>query len=364
MKRCFSEVLTIINGRNQKEVEDVNGQFPIYGSGGIMGYANQSLCPAETVIIGRKGSINNPLFSSQPFWNVDTAFGLVPDRSVLLPKYLYYFCKKFDFLKLNTTVTIPSLTKANLLNIEIEVPNLSVQENRINKLGMIDRVLETNSELLGQLDNLVKSRFIEMFGLPGTDPKGLGLETLDHLCTINPKKNKDSRLEDEKLKASFIPMSSVSEDGLITNAEIKTVGELKKGFTYFEDNDVSFAKITPCMENGKGAVVHNLENGIGFGSTEFHVLRPKENCNSTWLYTLLSFPKFRTDAARHMTGSAGQRRVPAQYLASYRTVIPAITQQNQFAQFAERTAKSKLAIQKSIDELEILKKSLMQEYFG
>lgn len=161
MKRCFSEVLTIINGRNQKEVEDVNGQFPIYGSGGIMGYANQSLCPAETVIIGRKGSINNPLFSSQPFWNVDTAFGLVPDRSVLLPKYLYYFCKKFDFLKLNTTVTIPSLTKANLLNIEIEVPNLSVQENRINKLGMIDRVLETNSELLGQLDNLVKSRVID-----------------------------------------------------------------------------------------------------------------------------------------------------------------------------------------------------------
>lgn len=110
----FSDVLTIINGKNQSKVENPNGKYPIYGSGGIMGYADDYICESQTVIIGRKGSINKPIFVETPFWNVDTAFGLSAKKDVLLPKYLYYFCEYFDFEKLNTTVTIPSLTKANL----------------------------------------------------------------------------------------------------------------------------------------------------------------------------------------------------------------------------------------------------------
>ena len=94
----FADVLQIINGKNQKLVECENGQYPIYGSGGIMGWANDYICPAETVIIGRKGSINNPIFVDMPFWNVDTAFGLVADKNKLLPKYLYYFCCNFIWL--------------------------------------------------------------------------------------------------------------------------------------------------------------------------------------------------------------------------------------------------------------------------
>lgn len=128
MMAKFSDVLTIINGRNQKQVECENGKYPIYGSGGIMGYANDYICEAETVIIGRKGNINKPIFVETPFWNVDTAFGLCANRKKLNPKYLYYFCEKFDFEKLNTTVTIPSLTKANLLSIEIPLPDLNQQE--------------------------------------------------------------------------------------------------------------------------------------------------------------------------------------------------------------------------------------------
>ena len=123
----FSDVLTIINGRNQKKVENPNGKSPIYGSGGIMGYADDYLCGSETVVLGRKGSINKPTYVETPFGNVDTAFGLSANRDVLLPKYLYYFCKAFDFEKLNTTVTIPSLTKANLLNVQIPLPSLSKQ---------------------------------------------------------------------------------------------------------------------------------------------------------------------------------------------------------------------------------------------
>ena len=96
----FSEVLSIINGRNQKAVENPNGKYPIYGSGGIMGYADDYICKPNTVIIGRKGSINNPIYVETPFWNVDTAFGLESNVDKLFSKYLYYFCLNFDFEKL------------------------------------------------------------------------------------------------------------------------------------------------------------------------------------------------------------------------------------------------------------------------
>ena len=88
----FSDVLTIVNGKNQSKVENPTGKYPIYGSGGVMGYADDYLCDSETVVIGRKGSINKPIYVEEPFWNVDTAFGLVANRDILLPKYLFYFC--------------------------------------------------------------------------------------------------------------------------------------------------------------------------------------------------------------------------------------------------------------------------------
>lgn len=128
MIKKFEDILDIINGKNQKKVENPNGKYPIYGSGGVMGYADEYLCKENTVIIGRKGSINNPIYVEEPFWNVDTAFGLVADQNILLPKYLYYFCVNYDFGKLNTTVTIPSLTKANLLNIQMDVPDMEEQK--------------------------------------------------------------------------------------------------------------------------------------------------------------------------------------------------------------------------------------------
>ena len=91
MEYIFEDVLEIKNGKNQKAVENAEGQYPIYGSGGIMGYADDYICGADTVIIGRKGSINNPIYVTERFWNVDTAFGLSAKRELLLPRYLFYF---------------------------------------------------------------------------------------------------------------------------------------------------------------------------------------------------------------------------------------------------------------------------------
>ena len=137
----WAEVLHIISGKNQRTVSDPAGQYPIYGSGGIMGRANDFLCEAGSTIVGRKGTINRPIFVNERFWNVDTAFGVFPGET-LHPKFLFYFCQSFNFKALDKSTTIPSLAKRDLLNIEMPVPPLPDQERIVSRI----------EELFSQLD--------------------------------------------------------------------------------------------------------------------------------------------------------------------------------------------------------------------
>lgn len=125
--------MTIVSGKDQKAVVSPNGPYPIYGSGGVMGHADDFLCEAGTTIVGRKGTINCPIFVNEPFWNVDTAFGISPGDE-LHPKYLYYFCCSFNFKELDKSTTIPSLAKRDLLQIQMPVPSLSEQESIVSKI--------------------------------------------------------------------------------------------------------------------------------------------------------------------------------------------------------------------------------------
>ena len=135
----WKEVLDIFNGKDYKHVLVNKGGYPVYGSGGIIARANDYICPAGTIIIGRKGSINNPILVNEKFWNVDTAFGIIP-KEVININYLFYFCKQYNFNRLNKATTLPSLTKRDLLEIEINIPDLEEQVKfsgfvaQINKL--------------------------------------------------------------------------------------------------------------------------------------------------------------------------------------------------------------------------------------
>jgi type I restriction enzyme S subunit len=134
----WGNVLKIINGKNQKAVLCPDGEYPIMGSGGEMGRANDYLSPENSIIIGRKGNINKPILVKEKYWNVDTAFGLVPDREKISYNYLYWFCVFFNFERLNKTVTIPSLTKADLLEVKIPTPCIEKQklfDGIVNKLN-------------------------------------------------------------------------------------------------------------------------------------------------------------------------------------------------------------------------------------
>ena len=117
----------------------------------------------------------------------------------------------------------------------------------------------------------------------------------------------------DELDVSFVPMESVNEGGGISMSEIKKLGELIKWYTYFEENDVLFAKITPCMENGKGAIAVSLKNNIAMGSTEYYVFRAIKSEDTQFIYHLTMSGVFRKRAERWMQGSAGHRRVPKDF---------------------------------------------------
>ena len=140
----MKQITSITNGKSQKNVETLNGIYPIYGSGGVIGRANQYLCIAGSTIIGRKGTINNPIFVEEHFWNVDTAFGLKANDAIL-DKYLYYFCLSFDFSKLDKSTAMPSLTKTSIGNVLIPIPPYKEQERIVAK---IDMVFDTMNEIL------------------------------------------------------------------------------------------------------------------------------------------------------------------------------------------------------------------------
>ena len=154
----WKDMLTIVNGKNQKTVENPDGAYPIYGSGGIMGYADKYLCPKNTIIIGRKGNINKPIFVKEPFWNVDTAFGLIADNIHIAPSYLFFYCRIFNFEQLNKAVTIPSLTKSDLLELNTPCPPLVLQQEFAERIDRIEQQRKLISQSIKETEELFNSR--------------------------------------------------------------------------------------------------------------------------------------------------------------------------------------------------------------
>jgi len=150
--------------------------------------------------------------------------------------------------------------------------------------------------------------------------------TFNEFAEINPKLPFNQLSDD--FEVSFIPMSHVQEESGMINLElIKKYKDVKKGFTDFIDGDIIFAKITPCMENGKIAIVKNLHNKIGFGSTEFHVIRLPTNINNKFYFYFVSQDWFRKLAGKNFTGTVGQRRVPTDFMKHVLVPLPPYNEQ-------------------------------------
>ncbi len=197
-------------------------------------------------------------------------------------------------------------------------------------------------------------------------PKGWEVKKLGEICEINPKT--EILLLNENDEVSFIPMASVeAETNIFTESKSK-FSKVKKGYTKFRDDDILFAKITPCMENGKICIVNNLKFGIGFGSTEFHVIRPNKNTLSKYIYYFVSQISFRQMAQIYMTGAVGQRRVPSKILENFEIPLPPLSEQKAIAdKLDDSFAKIENAITNLInakENLKLYKQSVLKSAFN
>ena len=288
----------------------------------------------------------NVLFSKlRPYLNkvvVPDEYGLAttelvplrPNQEKLHKVFLSYLLRSQQFVtfanKISGGTKMPRMPLAELRKFECILPPMSEQLKFVGITEQADK-----SKFVG-----FKSQFIEMFGNPLSSKQKNELKKLGECCCINPRRPNITLHDTDKV--SFVPMSAVSEDGYLVDMIDEEYGNVKKGFTYFENNDVLFAKITPCMENGKGAIAQGLTNGIGMGSTEFHVLRPINEISSPyWLLALTQMPVFRERAAKNMSGTGGQKRVGASYLEHFMVGLPSIEEQRHFETIYKQADKSK-----------------------
>ena len=359
----FADVLEVKNGRNQKSVENPNGKYPIYGSGGIMGYADSYLCDANTVIIGRKGSINNPIFVEEPFWNVDTAFGLITKKEILLPKYLYYFCVKFDFLKLNKAVTIPSLTKSDILKIEINVPKIEKQQKIVSTLDTLQSIITHRRTQLEKLDLLVKARFVEMFGDPNDKRVSEKQEKIGDLCDV-------TKLAGFEF-TEYINYQESGEIIMLRGLNCKQ-GKLVLDNVKYIDRNTSYN--LPRSRLYAGDILMTYAGTIGevaiVDEDDKYHLAPnvakisiikKDKVNPIFLVHLFMYSH---DYIMTFASQVAQASINMQKIRDFKYTIPNIEEQYKFADFVKQVDKFKATVQKALDEAQLLFDSLMQEYFG
>ena len=333
----WADVLTIINGKNQKAVESIDGTYPIYGSGGIMGYANDWLCPENCTIIGRKGNINKPIFVESKFWNVDTAFGLNSNQNLLASKYLYYFCLNYDFNRHNKAVTIPSLTKVDLLKIEMPLPPKPTQLAIVAELDKINELIQLKKQQLKDYDQLAQSIFYEMFGDPVENEKGWEV-----------KKFKDVY----KMKSG----DALSAKQFITGDYPVYGGNGISGYHNAFNKDGIYIIIGRVgVYCGNTRIVNNK---FWLTDNAFELMYDKSSNNELFICTLLNCLNLRQYA-----NAAAQPVISNTTLKDILIPLPPLPLQQQFAARIEAIERQKQQVSETIKDLETLLASRMQYWF-
>lgn len=189
----------------------------------------------------------------------------------------------------------------------------------------------------------------------GDVPSHWEVQRIKWIAELNPSWSSKRSCLAADTPVTFLPMEKVGTEGQIDTSEKLCASQVWNGYTYFRRGDILVAKITPCFENGKGAYLHSLPTEVGFGSTEFHVLRAKPSINPKFLYLLTTEIAFRQYGTESMTGAAGQQRVSADFVANYQIPLPPLAEQRAIAAFLDRkTAKIDTLVSKKERLIELL----------
>ena len=354
----LGEVCDIICGQDYKKVESKDGKYPIYGTGGIMGYATQFRCPAYSVIIGRKGSINNPIYVKEDFWNVDTAFGIVPSKKSLISKYFFYFCKSYDFTKHNVAVTIPSLRRIDLLEIPIPIPPLAEQESIVAELDLLSSIIEKKKAQLKELDQLAQSIFYDMFGDPITNEKGWEVKKLGEVCQTTsggtPSKNHSEYYEGGNIP--WLRSGEVSQ-GFIYNTEMYITEE---GLKNSSAKMIPVNSVAIAMYGATVGQVGIIKSPMCTNQAICSIL-PNDFFIPIYLYHFLLSKK--NDYLKVAVGGA-QPNISQNIIKQTIIGLPPLPLQQEFADKVEAIERQKTLIQQSIVETQTLFDSRMDYWFG
>ena len=359
----LGEVCDIICGQDYKSVKDDNGKYPIYGTGGIMGYASQYRCPANSVIIGRKGSINNPLFVETEFWNVDTAFGVVPNEKILHPKFFYLFCKDYDFTRHDVSVTIPSLRRTDILKINVPVPPIAEQEKIVAELDCLSGIIEKKKQQLKELDNLAQSIFYEMFGDPVENDKGWEKKRLGDLADISSSKRIFAN-EYTETGVPFYRGKEVTEKSKGNEISVELFisedryNEIKRIYGAPVVGDIL---VTAVGTIGNIWVVDS-EEPFYFKDGNVLWMKIKNNSHPVYFKYLLSV--LIDEYKGQMANGCAYSALTIVNLKEMPTTIVPLSLQQDFASKIESIEKQKELIAQSIKETETLFNSRMDYYFG
>ena len=236
-----------------------------------------------------------------------------------LPKFLYYYLNysmKFrEEIKLLTQGANINNISSTINSIEIPLPPIDVQERIITELDGYQQVVNGA--------RLVLSNY-----RPKLSCSTATYKTLDEIATFRPSKDEIKALPGDT-DVSFVPMASLNTfDASFEAVETRKLTDVSSGFTYFRNNDILLAKITPCFENGKAGIAHNLKNGIGFGSTEYIVIRADESVvYPEWIFYYINTREFIDGGKPFMTGTAGQQRIDINYVKQYQIPVPSLEEQ-------------------------------------
>ena len=250
-----------------------------------------------------------------------------------------------------------TLGQERFLKSKITLPTLPEQQKIAAILSTQDKVIELKEKLLVQKQQ--QKKYLMQQLLTGRKPhkNNPRIEECEigKVCKINPKQDKISESQ-----VVFLGMADISETGSVVSQRLVDFSHIQSGFTAFRRGDILIAKITPCFENGKGAYTDNLLSEHGFGSTEFHVLRTNSKVNAKYIFYHTVSEKFRKKLEREMTGSAGQKRVPAISIQKYKIFLPSSNEQNFIIEILSTADHEIDLLQKSIDAEKQKKKALMQ----
>ncbi|EGL9917913.1 N-6 DNA methylase, partial [Campylobacter coli] len=241
-----------------------------------------------------------------------------------------------------------SLIEEQISHSEVLVEETQSKERK-QDFNAFKNFSKTIQELLQTLSTLPKDGW-----------KRISLKNEQYI-ELNPSKKEISKL-DENMLVSFIEMASVSDKGYIQSKIDRSLNEVRKGYTYFIENDILIAKITPCMENGKCAIAKNLTNNIGFGSTEFHIFRAKTGLDSSFLFYNLNQQNIREKAALAMTGASGHKRVPISFYENLTIPLPPLEIQEKIVQNIELVEQQIDFLNLKLEFLEKEKEKILQKY--